>query len=478
MMAPHQRLLLGGLAVAALVVALNLSSAGYRPKELLAHSFFFSDSGAVGRAQELASAEASQGKGVAGVKSLLKRELNQQVKEREYQNRAKEGQRYEKALQAGGLRMDPAAEKTILSAFEHSKRNVASSLAISGKLQKQVTLAGAIKRTSQQPHASRHRWHKPVKADALQVISSDKLRLAKAILDGRMGPTGGIETATHHMIPNPATETAKPAHHYMKPEQSTAKAGPSVTAKKGTTHPASKKAVLKSKTASFKRAMEKQLATRVAKLEKQGIRAVEQHAHAATVHAKTSLKGDFAQKMLDQLNGKTKRMADAAWHDKVKAVTSKDLSKASWPSVKQIEHEDQDLSAVDTTLSSHKKAPTTSSLVVGSSSDATDVAISNPVKTSRESMEKQISEELNTKVEALKHSEFASMVQSFLQPKSDKHAETDLVKVEASSHATDFSRSKLEQALKQRLDNIDTSRVEALYHAGLVKEKFDGAKFQ
>jgi uncharacterized protein YpbB len=60
-------------------------------------------------------------------------------------------------------------------------------------------------------------------------------------------------------------------------------------------------------------------------------------------------------------------------------------------------------------------------------------------------------------------------------PKTAKHHETDWVKKEAAQEAAGSSRHRLENALEKSVKQIDQSRVEALYHAGLVKEKFDGA---
>ena len=107
----------GVTALAALLAVVLLSRTG--PAALLQPDFFFGDSGAVGRMQALAGAEASMGKSGAGVKALLKRELNNQV-------HAREAHRYAHALQMGGLQVDPAAEKTIMTAFRRVKRGAAS----------------------------------------------------------------------------------------------------------------------------------------------------------------------------------------------------------------------------------------------------------------------------------------------------------------------------------------------------------------
>ena len=111
--------------------------------------------------------------------------------------------------------------------------------------------------------------------------------------------------------------------------------------------------------------MQKQLADKAAVIEKKGLAALRSHeresagensAPIAHEMAMKPLKGDFAKKMLAKLNSKAKHLADAAWHDQVTAVTTKDLGTATWPSAKQIEARDDDSMAVDTTLQGKGKA--------------------------------------------------------------------------------------------------------------------------
>jgi len=417
---------LGGLAVLALLAVVVLTGSSARPSVLLQHDFFFSDSGAVGRVEALASAEASQGKGGGGVKALLKTVLNKQVSDREMHNR--EGQRYANALRAGGLNMDPAAEKTIMKAVAHSKRG-ASSLAISNTLQKQVVLAGAIKGTQ-------HHERAPARAHIAAGKATDKLRLAEAIMSGTSGPTGGRQFVRQ--------------------------------VKEGVTHPKDKHAALTKKKASFKSQMKAQLAQKTAMMEKKGLQA---SAHSHQAQTIKPLKGNFAKSMMAQLNSKEAHLAKKAWHSQVKAVTKQDLSTASWDSAKQDEEKGE---GVDTTLYSNR--PHKPELTVGSASDDTQISVSDGASTDRARLEKEMERELNSKADSIQRTNFNSIAAASM-PKKDAHQETDLVSNEAKQSASDseMSRSQLEQKLEGSIHNIDHSREEALYHAGLVKEKFDGA---
>ena len=290
----------GGLALAALLSVALISRAG--PGALQQRNFFFGESGmpiprdvgAVGRVQELAGAEASMGKSGAGVKALLKRELNNQV-------HAREALRYTNALKMGGLDVDPAAEKTILTAFKRSKRGP-SSLAVSSKLQKQVVIAGVI--------AGKGTVKSAARGATRHAASSDKLRLAEAIMSGHSGPTGGMRKA------------------------------------KGATRPAAKHAALQRKKTTFKTQMKAQLAAKASALEKKDLKAV-LHRDKLQPKATKPLQNSFAKQMMAQLNQKAQHMAASAWHSQVKAVSSKDLATAHWGSAKQAEAEGM---GIDTTL--------------------------------------------------------------------------------------------------------------------------------
>jgi len=368
--------------------------------------------------------------------------LNKQVSDREVHNR--EGQRYANALRAGGLDMDPAAEKTIMQAVSSSKRG-ASSLAISTKLQKQVVLAGAI--SGKKPYV-----HAPARVHFARK-STNKLRLAEAIMDGTSGPTGGPL----------ATPLAK--HDRSK----------AVMKKAGVTRPQDKHAVLKKKKTSFKSQMKAQLAQKTAMMEKKGLVAAPNRHH---VQASKPLKGNFAKSMMHALNQKTAHMAKNAWHHQMKAVTKQDLSTASWDSAKQYQQKEytqkENSEGVDTTLYSNR-APKPA-LTVGSASDDTEISVSDGASKDRARLEKEMEEELNSKAASIERTNFNSIAQASM-PKKHAHPETDMVAKEAKEAAADatLSRSKLEQRLEGSIHNIDHSRGEALYHAGLVKEKFDGA---
>ena len=516
-------LVLLGVAVTVALVA-GLGRWGVGSQVLLQRSHFSegSDRGAVGRAATLAAAESSQGKSKAGVTTLLTKELDQQVESRElHRPRGEdEGVRYANALKKGGLTVDPAAEKTILSAFENSKRGAAS-LAISNKLQTEVQLAGEYA-------------HDRVSALAQRSPANDKLQLAKAIMAGRSGPTGGVaperRRAARH-TPAAASLPSRPLPSMSQlvrhPATQSAKSDGHTVSKHGVTQPATKEAVIHSKkmsakramkkqpsakivrmqavtegaaqksagvassitkASSFKSAMQKQLADKAAVIQKKGLAALRSHEResagensAPIVHemAMKPLKGDFAEKMLAKLNRKAKHMAEAAWHNQVTAVTTKDLGTATWPSAKQIEARENDAMAVDTTLQGKGKAGRGADLSVGSAQDATDLAIADPVHMNREQLEQQMEAQLNGKTAAMKQANFVRTVQSFESAKAPEHSETAMVRREASHMAQQgraVSRSKLEAHLKASIDLVDHSRVERLFHAGLVKEHFDGAK--
>ena len=423
---------IGGTALLSLLAVVALTSYRTGRGALLQDDFFLGDfgnqkdGGMVGRVQQLASAEASQGEASGGVKTLLKNMLNKQVHDRE-------AHRYTNALKMGGLNVDPAAEKTIMMAFRKSKRG-ASSLAIDNKLQKQVVLAGAIKGRVSHMHEA----HQSPRVQRRSLEQSDKLALAEAILSGRSGPTGGSVLPRH---------------------------------KPGVTAPAAKHAAIKKKKVTFKKQMTAALEKRTAALEKQ---ARKPHVNKATEHQlvpDVALKGNFAKAMLANLDQKEQHMASAAWHSQVKAVTSQDLATASWRSAKEAESKGM---GVDTTLddkSSHKAA-----LTVGASSDSDQISLSSGVGAakSREQLEAIMERELNTKASTIERREFDTIAKASM-PKTAKHHETDLVKKEAAQEAAGSSRHRLENALEKSVKQIDQSRVEALYHAGLVKEKFDGA---
>jgi hypothetical protein len=428
------------------VVALTSYRTGRALPALLQDDFFFGDygnqkdGGMVGRVQQLASAEASQGKASGGVKTLLKNMLNKQVHDRE-------AHRYTNALKMGGLDVDPAAEKTIMMAFRKSKRG-ASSLAIDNKLQKQVVLAGAIKGRVSHMHEA----HQSPRVQRHSLEQSDKLALAEAILSGRSGPTGGSILPRH----KPGVKAPAAKHAAIKKK---------------------KHAAIKKKKVTFKKQMIAALKKRTAALEKQArkpyVNKATEHQHVPDV----ALKGNFAKAMLANLDQKEKHMAraawhsSAAWHSQVKAVTSQDLATASWRSAKEAESKGM---GVDTTLddkSSHKAA-----LTVGASSDSDQISLSSGVGAakSREQLEAIMKRELNTKASSIERREFYKIAKASM-PKTAKHLETDLVKKEAAQEAAGSSRHRLENALEKSVKQIDQSRVEALYHAGLVKEKFDGA---
>ena len=417
-------LLLGALAV-------TWHRAG--PSALLARDFFFSDQGAIGRVQALASAEASRGK-QGGVKTLLKKVLDKQVSDREgVRSRMQEGSRYAKALMKGGLEVDPAAEKTILSAFANSQRSETSSLAINDKLQKQVRVAGAIKSKEQYAfkprHAARH-----VHPGA----AADKLRLAEAILSGRAGPTGGM----------------------IQPEQKLAalKTKKKIAAQK------------QQKRQSFKNEMKAKLAANTAKIEKRGLKE-RQSAHSKTKPEVKALQDRFAKSMMDQLRQKTKHMAASAWHNKVKAVTQQDLATASWDSSRAEEQGEEQDQGLDTTLDGKKAAAP--ELEVGSDADNTKISVTGGFDKDRQQLEHQMAAELNSKASQIERKDFDSIVKAHT-PRKDAHPETDMVKEEAEKTAG-YSRLRLEKMLEQSVKSVDHSREESLYHAGLVKEKFDGA---
>jgi len=414
------------LAALALLGAVGLAWRSLGPNTLLARDFFFSDRGAIGRVQALASAEASQGK-QSGVKKLLKKVLDKQVSDREgVRNRMQEGSRYARALMKGGLDVDPAAEKTILSAFAKSRTSDTSSLAINNKLQKQVKVAGAITSKVHYPRARRHEGGR-VHAGA----AADKLRLAEAILSGRAGPTGGmIEPEVKHA----ALKTKK---------------------------------TLVKKQLSFKNQMKAKLAANTAKIEKKGLKAWKT-AHAKKQPGLQVLGDSFAKSMMAQLQQKEKHLAAKAWHSQVKAVTQQDLATASWDSAKQEEHKDQ---GVDTTLYSRKATPP--ALEVGSDADDTKISVTGGFDKDRQQLEQQMEAELNSKASRIERKDFDTIVKASM-PKKHAHPETDMVKEEAKRTAGE-SRLRLEKALEQSVKQVDYSREEALYHAGLVKEKFDGA---
>ena len=410
----------GVTALAALLAVVLLSRTG--PAALLQPDFFFGDSGAVGRMQALAGAEASMGKSGAGVKALLKRELNNQV-------HAREAHRYAHALQMGGLQVDPAAEKTIMTAFRRVKRGAAS-LAVSGKLQKQVVLAGAISRGEAATGARRARARRAPAAAA----RSDKLRLAEAIMAGTSGPTGGTTTL----------------------------------AAKGATRPAAKHAALQRKKTSFKSQMKAQLAAKTSAMEKTDLRADLHHGGKAQPAALKPLKGAFALQMMAQLNQKAQHMASSAWHSQVKAVSTQDLATAQWDSAKQAEAQGM---GTDTTLSHGRDSKP--ALTVGSSSDDTELSVSDGAHADRLRLEKEMEQELNSKASSLERKNFNAIARASM-PKASEHKETDFVKKEAKLAASQ-PRSRLEQTLEKSIRSIDNGREETLYHAGLVKEGFDGA---
>jgi len=413
----------GGTALAALLSVALLSRAG--PGALLQRNFFFGDSGmpiprdvgAVGRVQELAGAEASMGKSGAGVKALLKRELNNQV-------HAREALRYANALKMGGLHVDPAAEKTILTAFRRSKRGP-SSLAVSSKLQKQVVIAGVIAGKGTAKSAAR--------GAARHAASSDKLRLAEAIMSGRSGPTGGMRKA------------------------------------KGATRPAAKHAALQRKKTTFKSQMKAQLAAKASALEKKDLKTV-LHRDKPQTKTMKPLQNSFAKQMIAQLNQRAQHMAASAWHSQVKAVSSKDLATAQWGSAKRAEAEGR--MGIDTTLYS-KGAGKTPALTVGSSSDNTEISVSDGAHADRLRLEREMMRELNSKASAIERKDFDA-ISSASMPKAYQHKETDLVK-KLATQAASQPRMRLEKTLEKSIRSIDYGREEALYHAGLVKEKFDGA---
>jgi hypothetical protein len=422
----------GVTALAALLAVVLLSRTG--PAALLQPDFFFGDSGAVGRMQALAGAEASMGKSGAGVKALLKRELNNQV-------HAREAHRYAHALQMGGLQVDPAAEKTIMTAFRRVKRGAAS-LAVSGKLQKQVVLAGAISRGEAATGARRARARRAPAAAA----RSDKLRLAEAIMAGTSGPTGGTTTLA-----------AKGATR-----------GTTTLAAKGATRPAAKHAALQRKKTSFKSQMKAQLAAKTSAMEKTDLRADLHHGGKAQPAALKPLKGAFALQMMAQLNQKAQHMASSAWHSQVKAVSTQDLATAQWDSAKQAEAQGM---GTDTTLSHGRDSKP--ALTVGSSSDDTELSVSDGAHADRLRLEKEMEQELNSKASSLERKNFNAIARASM-PKASEHKETDFVKKEAKLAASQ-PRSRLEQTLEKSIRSIDNGREETLYHAGLVKEGFDGA---
>ncbi len=409
----------GVAALAALLAVVLLARTG--PGALLQPDFFFGDSGAVGRMQALAGAEASMGKSGAGVKALLKQELNNQV-------HAREAHRYAHALQMGGLQVDPAAEKTIMTAFKRAKRGAAS-LAVSGKLQKQVVLAGAISHEGAAKSARRAAARRPPAA-----ARSDKLRLAEAIMSGQSGPTGGTTTL----------------------------------AAKGATRPAAKRAALQRKKTSFTTQMRAQLAAKTAAMEKKDLRA-SHHGGKAQPTALKPLKGAFALQMMAQLNQKAQHMASSAWHSQVKAVSTQDLATAQWDSAKQAEAQGM---GTDTTLYHHTR-DSKPALTVGSSSDDTELSVSDGAHADRLRLEREMEQELNSKASSLERKNFNAIARASM-PKASEHKETDFVKKEAKLAASQ-PRSRLEHTLERSIRSIDHGREEALYHAGLVKENFDGA---
>lgn len=418
-----------GVAMLALlaVVAMSRRSSGVTVSGVrLERNFFFSDSGAVGRVQALASAEAAQGKKSGGVKVLLKKELDKQVHDRE-------AHRYANALKKGGLNVDPAAEKTIMSAFAKSKRG-ASSLAVDNKLQKQVVLAGAI--TGKERTIPVHHYRHYARAGARQPVRiSDKLTLAEAILSGHSGPTGGRFA--------------------------------------GVTDPAAKHAAIQHKKASFKSQMKAQLKQKAKIMEKQGLKAL---APKHMARAYKPLKGAFAKDMMAQLNQKEKHMAASVWHRQVKAVTSQDLATARWDSARQWATKEEGSGgkmAVDTTLYS-KPGHAKPQLTVGSSSDATKISVTSGADKNRQQLELMMEKELNEKASKIERRNFDKIAEKSM-PKKDHHKETDLVDLEAAKAASGFSREKLEKTLEQSIHQIDDSTAESLYHQGLISEKFDGA---
>ena len=419
----------GGTALAALLSVALLSRAG--PGALLQRNFFFGDSGmpiprdvgAVGRVQELAGAEASMGKSGAGVKALLKRELNNQV-------HAREALRYTNALKMGGLDVDPAAEKTILTAFKRSKRGP-SSLAVSSKLQKQVVIAGVI--------AGKGTVKSAARGAARHAASSDKLRLAEAIMSGHSGPTGGMRKAK---------VATRPAAKHAAMQR--------------------KKTTLQRKKTTFKRQMKAQLEAKTSALEKKDLKAV-LHRDKPQPKAMKPLQNSFAKQMMAQLNQKAQHMAASAWHSQVKAVSSKELATAQWGSAKRAEAKGM---GIDTTLYS-KGGGKTPALTVGSSSDNTEISVSDGAHADRLRLEREMMRELNSKASAIERKDFDAIASASM-PKAYQHKETDLVK-KLATQAASQPRMRLEKTLEKSIRSIDYGREEALYHAGLVKEKFDGA---
>lgn len=250
-------------------------------------------------------------------------------------------------------------------------------------------------------------------------------------MDGRSGPTGGSRLAVA----------------------------------KGTTDPAAKHAALQGKKATFKSEMKQQLAQKTAAMEKKDLTASAKNQPKAL----KPLKGKFAESMMAQLNEKAKHMAKSAWHSQVKAVTEQDLATAQWDSAKRSENKGM---GVDTTLYG-KYEHAKPALTVGSSTDDTEISVSDGAHTDRLKLEKQMEAELNSKAQSIEHKNFEAIARASM-PRKDKHAETDLVKKEA-AQAEGLSRERLEKTLESSIRSIDHVRGEALYHKGLVKEKFDGA---
>jgi len=287
-------------------------------------------------------------------------------------------------------------------------------------------VAGAIKGKVRLARAPSHEFGRAHAGDA-----PDKLRLAEAILSGRAGPTGGM----------------------IKPEVKHA----TLRAKKS----------LVKKQLSFKNQMKAKLAAKTAKIEKNGLKAWKA-AHAKKRPELKVLGDSFAKSMMAQLQQKEKHMAASAWHSQVKAVTRQDLATASWDSAKQSEKGGQ---GVDTTLYSSKTA--SPALEVGSDADDTKISVTGGFDKDRQQLEQQMEAELNSKASSIERKDFDTIVKSSM-PKERAHPETDMVKEEAKRTAGE-SRLRLEKTLEQSVKEVDNSREEALYHAGLVKEKFDGA---
>ena len=328
----------------------------------------------------------------------------------------------------GGLHVDPAAEKTILSAFANSQQSETSSLAINDKLQKQVKVAGAIRGKEHLASAPRHAAQR-VRPGA----AADKLRLAEAILSGRAGPTGGI------IKPDDKRSALKAMKNHARKNQ-----------------------------LSFKHQMKAKLAANTAKIEKKGLQEWKM-AHSKKKPAVKALQDSFAKSLMAKLRQKTKDMASSEWHSRVRAVTKQDLATASWNSAKE-ERQDKQDEGVDTTLGHAKPVP---ELEVGSDADNTKISVMGGFDKDRQQLEQQMEAELNSKASKIERKDFDSIVRSSM-PRKDAHPETDMVKEEAKKTAR-YSRLRLEATLEQSVKNVDRSREEALYHAGLVKEKFDGA---